>query len=67
MFVYIIQNVPAVTKEFKKEDMFADMIEIEALSDLAPGKKVSICGYVRKVCTFTFFFVYKILYYTYIL
>ena len=54
-------------KEFKKEDMFADMIEIEALSDLAPGKKVSICGYVRKVCTFTFFFVYKILYYTYIL
>ena len=32
--------------------MFADIVEIEALPDLAPGKKVSICGYVRKVCTF---------------
>ena len=32
--------------------MFADMIEIEALPDLPPGKKVSICGYVQKVYTF---------------
>ena len=44
-----IQEVPEVTKPFKQEDMFADITDIDSLSGLPPAKKVSICGYVRKV------------------
>ena len=41
--------------------MFADIVDIESLNELPQGRKVSICGYVRKVFTFILFFILEFL------
>lgn len=45
------QNVPQVTREFRQEDMYADIVDIASIPTLPAKKTISICGYVRKVST----------------
>ena len=45
-FVFILGHTKRVTKEYKQEDMYADIIDIQSISTMAWNKMVSVCGYI---------------------
>ena len=48
---FLYQDIPNVTKEYKQEDMYADIIYIQSISTMAWNKMVSVCGYISNNIT----------------
>ena len=38
-----------MTKEYKQENMYADIVDIQSIPTMARNKMISVCGYIRKV------------------
>ena len=57
MIIIIIINfflyyyIPNVTKEYKQEDMYADIIDIQSISTMARNQMVSVCRYISNNIT----------------
>ena len=51
IFVFILGHTKRVTKEYKHEDMYADIIDIQSISTMARNKMVSVCGYISNNIT----------------
>ena len=50
-FVFILGHTKRVTKEYKQEDMYADIIDIQSISTMAWNKMVSVCRYISSNIT----------------
>ena len=47
--LFIYQDVPEVTAQYKQEDMYAGIVDIDTLTSMPGNRLVTVCGYVRKV------------------